>query len=124
MVAAPNPRPERCGIIGHARAIPKAATFTTAPITFTWHFYERAEHRATATREEGCPCSRILAQIKAMSCLISAYHSPYAKGKNALHGHAKLVEGLGNRLAAPYFIAIFRAQIGNLHNDAIERARV
>jgi hypothetical protein len=64
-VAAPKPRPERCGIIGHARATPEASTFTTAPVTFTWHFFERAEHCATAVSEEGPRCSRIFAQIKA-----------------------------------------------------------
>jgi hypothetical protein len=48
VVAAPNPRPEGSGIIGHARAIPEASTLATAPVTFTWHFFERAEHCATA----------------------------------------------------------------------------
>lgn len=73
VVAAPNTRPERSGIIRHARAIPEASTFTTAPVAFTWHFYERAEHRATALWEEGRPCSRILTQIKAKVWFISAY---------------------------------------------------
>ena len=44
--------------------------------------------------------------------------------KNTLHGHAKLIEGMRDRLAAPFLIAIYRAQIVNPHNDAIERARV
>ena len=61
VVAAPYTRPERSAIIGHTRAIPEALAFTTAPITFTQHFYERAEHRATAAGEEGRPCSRIFA---------------------------------------------------------------
>ena len=67
LVAAPTPRPERSGIIGHARAIPEASTFTTAPVTFTWYFFERSEHCVTVTREEGRPCFRIriIAQIKA-----------------------------------------------------------
>ena len=124
MVAAPNTRPEWSGIICHARAIPEASTFTTAPITFTFHFHERAEHRATTLREEGRPCSRILAQIKAKVWFISAYHDSSEKGKNVLHGHAKLVEGFGDRLAAPFFVAIYGAQVVNPHNDAIERARV
>jgi hypothetical protein len=46
------------------------------------------------------------------------------KSKNALHGHAKLVKGMGDCLAAPFLIAACRAQIVNPHNDAIERARV
>ncbi len=65
LVSAPDCRPESSGIIGHARAIPEASTFTTAPVTFTWHFFERAEHRATARREESGRCSRIFAQIEA-----------------------------------------------------------
>ena len=68
-VAAPDTRPERSlrlgGIIGHARAIPEDITFTAVPVTFTFHFFERAEHSAAAWREEGRICSRILAQIKA-----------------------------------------------------------
>jgi hypothetical protein len=124
VVAAPDTRPERSGIIGHARATPEASTFTTAPVTFTLHFFERAEHRAKALREEGRPCSRILAQIKAEIWLISAYHDSNGKGKSALHGRAKLVERMGDRLAAPFFITIYRAQIANPHNDAIEWARV
>jgi hypothetical protein len=78
-VAAPTPRPERGGTIGHARVIPEASTFTTAPVTFTWHFYERAKHCATARREEGRPCARIFAQIKAMICFISAYYGSNGK---------------------------------------------
>ena len=61
VVAAPHTRPERSAIIGHARAIPERCTFTTDPVTFTWHFYERADHRITVWREEGRPCSRIFA---------------------------------------------------------------
>ncbi len=57
MVAAADCRPETSGITGHARAIPEASTFTTAPVTFTRHFFERAEHRPTARREEGRPCT-------------------------------------------------------------------
>jgi hypothetical protein len=68
VVAATDIWPETSSIIGHARAIPDASTFTTAPVIFTWHFHERAEHCATALREEGRPRSRILAQIKAMIC--------------------------------------------------------
>jgi hypothetical protein len=124
VVTAPDTRPERCGIISHARAIPEASTFTTTPVTFTWHFYERAEHRATTLREEGRTCSRILAQIKANISFISVYHGSNRKGKNTLHGHAKLVEGMGDSLAAPFLIAVYRAQIVNPHNDAIEWARV
>jgi hypothetical protein len=66
VVAAPTRRPESSGIIGHARATPEASTLTTVPVTFTWHFFERAEHCATAVGEEGPRCSRIFAQIKAM----------------------------------------------------------
>ena len=33
-----------------------------------------------------------------------------------------LVEGVGDRLAAPFLIAIYRAEIANPHNDATERA--
>jgi hypothetical protein len=65
VVAAPPRRPETSGIIGHARATPEASTLTTVPVTFTWHFFERAEHRATVALEEGARCSRIHAQIKA-----------------------------------------------------------
>jgi hypothetical protein len=65
VVAATARRPETCGIIGHARATPEASTLTTVPVTFTWHFYELAEHCATAFREEGARCFRIFAQIKA-----------------------------------------------------------
>jgi hypothetical protein len=124
VVAAPDCRPETSSIISHARAIPEASAFTTAPVTFTWHFYERAEHCLTACREESRPCSRILAQIKAMIGFISAYHGSNGKGKSALHGHAKLVQRLGDRLAAPFLITIYRAQIANFHDDAIERSRV
>jgi hypothetical protein len=124
VVAAPNCRPETSGSIGHARATPQASTLTTAPVTFTRNFYERAEHRPTACREESRPCSRILAQIKAKICFILVYHGSNWRGKNALHGHAKLVQRMGDRLAAPFFITIYRAQIVNPHDDAIERARV
>jgi hypothetical protein len=79
VVAAPDTRPERSGIIGHARAIPEASTFTTTPVAFTWHFYERAEHRATALWEESRPCSRILTQIKAKVWFISAYRGSNGK---------------------------------------------
>ena len=65
VVAAPNRRPETSGTIGHARSIPEAVAFTTAPVTFTRHFFERTEHRPTACREESRPSSRIFAQIKA-----------------------------------------------------------
>ena len=124
MVAAPNCRPETSSIICHARSIPEASTFTAAPVTFAWHFYERAEHRLTACREESRPGSRILAQIKAMIGFILAYHGSNRRGKNALHGHSKLVQRMGDRLAAPFFVTIYRAQIVNPHDDAIERARV
>ena len=75
VVAAPDCRPETSGSIGHARAIPEASTFTTAPVTFTRHFYERAEHCATALREESRPCSRILAQIKAMNSFVFQHNT-------------------------------------------------
>jgi len=54
-------------------------------------------------------------------------HATVLMGKarnDALHGHAKLVKGMGDRLATPLLIAINRAQIVSPHNDAIERARV
>jgi predicted metal-dependent hydrolase len=73
VVATPDCRPETSSIIGHARTSPEALTFTTVPVIFTWHFYERAEHCATAFREEGRPRPRIFAQIKAM-IFFSAYH--------------------------------------------------
>jgi hypothetical protein len=53
-----------------------------------------------------------------------AYYGPNVKGKNALHGHAELVEGMGDRLAAPFLVAVYRAQIVSPHDDAIEWARV
>jgi hypothetical protein len=65
VVAAPARRPETSGIIGHARATPEASTIITVPVTFTWHFFECAEHCATVLGEEGARCSRIYAQIKA-----------------------------------------------------------
>ena len=51
-VAAPGRRPEKIGITGHARAIPQGLTFTTFPVTLTWHFFERAEHSVPLRREE------------------------------------------------------------------------
>ena len=44
-------------------------------------------------------------------------------GKNALHGRVELIDGMRGCLATPHFIAIYRAQIVNPHNDAIEWAR-
>jgi hypothetical protein len=65
VVTAPTLRPKSSSIIGHARATPKASALITVPVTFTWHFFERAEHCATAVSEECARCSRIYAQIKA-----------------------------------------------------------
>ena len=43
-------------------------------------------------------------------------------GKNALHGRVELVEGMGDCLAAPLLIAIYRAQVVSPHDNAIEWA--
>lgn len=125
-VAAPSCRPETSASIGHARATPKAFTVTTAPVTFTWHFFERAEHCATVLSEEGARCSRIFAQIKAMIGFI--FSTPESnregEGENALHGHAKLIDRMGDCLVTPWWSAVcrVRAQIISLYNDASERA--
>ena len=67
LVTAPSTWPERSGIIAHARTIPQVVAFRTFPVTFTWHFLERAGQRMTVLREEGLGrlCSRISAQVKA-----------------------------------------------------------
>lgn len=62
--------------------------------------------------------------------LFSAYHGPNEKGKNALHGHVKLVERMGDRLATPMRVRrgrvsriIIKAQVVDLHHDFLsERA--
>ena len=47
------------------------------------------------------------------------------RGKNyALHRLAEKVDRVRGRLAAPFLVALDGAQIGNLHDDAIERALV
>jgi hypothetical protein len=57
--------------------------------------------------------------------LFSVYHDgSKGKRKDTLHGRAKLVERMGDRLAAPFLIAAVRAQIVDPYNDAIEWARV
>ena len=83
-VSAPHCRPERIGITGHARAIPEAFIFTTFPVTFTLHFFERAQHRATITREEGARCARIYTQIKA-TIWFYFQHTTYLMGKVRTH---------------------------------------
>jgi hypothetical protein len=68
LVAARGSWPERAVLIGQARAIPKAWTFIRIiadPVTCTCHFFEGAGHRMAALIEEGVPCSRLLAEIKA-----------------------------------------------------------
>jgi len=44
--------------------------------------------------------------------------------RDILHGRAMLVERMGDRLSAPFFIAVVRAQVVNPYNDAVEWARV
>ena len=51
--------------------------------------------------------------------LFSAYRSHNEKGKNSLHGHVELVERVGDRLAAPYFVSCYRAQIANPYNNGV-----
>jgi hypothetical protein len=56
--------------------------------------------------------------------LFSAYHEYNMESKNALHGHAKLIGRMGDRLVAPWWTAVrrVRAQIISLYNDGLERA--
>ena len=56
--------------------------------------------------------------------LFSAHHGSNREGKNALHGHVKLIDRIGDRLVTPWWSAVcrVRAQIISLYNDASERA--
>jgi hypothetical protein len=56
--------------------------------------------------------------------LFSAYHGSKGEGKNALHGHAILIDRMRDRLVTPSRSTVFRvrAQIISLYNDASERA--
>jgi hypothetical protein len=122
LVAAHGLWPESAVFTGQARAIPEASTLITGPVIFTYHFFEGAGHRLTAPSEERTRCSRILAQIKAMFCFVSAYHGSNGEGKNVLHGHVELVDGMGDPLAAPLSIAICGAQIVDPYHDGFEWA--
>jgi hypothetical protein len=61
--------------------------------------------------------------------LLSAYHDPIGKGKNALHLYAELVLRMGDRLVTPMWVRrlwhwVIKTQIIDLYNDGLtERAR-